>query len=95
MKKRDYLAIDKAFSLFSQKRNIPDNVPEGWYTNLQLCSETRRSRATIDRMVDVMTKEGMCETKTFMIMTKSGFIRPIPHYKFYEKKKENSKGLVQ
>ena len=57
-----------------------EEVPKGWFTISEICEETKRSRACVNRQLKVSLEDGLCECKTFRI--RSGLVvRPIPHYR--------------
>lgn len=59
-----------------------DVVPSGWKTARQIAEETKTSYSmSASRIVGPLILAGMAECKKFRILTPSGIIRPIPHYR--------------
>lgn len=84
-----YSEIEKAFQIYSQGRDIPDKVPEGWFTAIEYSKRASCSIPTAHRHIRQLIDKGHVQTKAYKIKS-GGRLYPVPHYRIQAKGRKAS-----
>lgn len=60
--------------------NEVDEIPEGWFTAIELGKMLGKDRSTITALMQTALREGRAEVRKFRVMTGRGAY-PVPHYR--------------
>jgi len=60
---------------------IPDTIPPGYHTAVELADTLGKNRNSINRQLGELVKAGRAEVKKFRIQTGQRGLYPTPHYR--------------